>query len=143
MSIGWEVSLELANRAIASDNAFRHAARRGDRMAQRLREEWRRDPIKGKLIADFDAGRLRRDRGQPKGFFHERLYERDRYIIALVETAQAQIAEQTGLVNTLGKACWEVAKYFNRERPADAYPKIWNIMRRHITRQNARNRNAK
>ena len=128
-------------------------ARRGDRMAQRLRNEWRLHPVAGKLIADFDAKRLRRGRGQPKGFVHEHLLERDRYIIALVETAQAQIAAQTGLRNPRKRAYNVVADYLckqgaYRNQPGDAYfgdrltrlqviKKITTIMRRHTTRRNA------
>jgi hypothetical protein len=135
-----------------------YAAARGNREAKALRRKWRRHPRYGKFIADFDAKRLRRGRGQPKGFAHDRLLERNRYIIALLESAQSQIADQTGLVNTLGDACCEVEKYVNkrepyRDRPGEVYfdekgrrftrTKIWNIMRRHITGRNKIRHSAK
>jgi hypothetical protein len=134
-----------------------YAAARGNREAKALREKWRRHPRYGKHIADFDAKRLRRDRGQPKGFVHERLSERNDFVITYVEHAQAQFAD-LGYVHTLSRACWHVDKYFNKKwpyqnRPGDVrydekgacfnYDKIRNIMRRHITRRNKIRRPAK
>jgi hypothetical protein len=134
-----------------------YAAARGDPEAKALRKKWSRHPRYAKLIADFDAKRLRRGRGQPKGFLHERLLERNRFVITYVEHVQRQLAE-LGEVNTLGDACFEVEKYFNkrapyRDRPGEVHydekgrrftrTKIWNIMRRYITRRNKMRRPAK
>jgi hypothetical protein len=134
-----------------------YAAKRGDRGAARTRERWNRRSIEGKLIKDFDEKKLRLGRGQPKGFVHKRLSERNEFIISHVEDVQCHLAE-LGYVNTLSRACWHVDHYFNktgpyRNRAGDVhydekgarftFEKIRNIVRRYNTRRNKLGRAAK